>query len=90
MSDDVIRLALIGSEVMAAPRLVFHVGYISDRRVIKAASNVSPFPLPLSRRPAGQDCAAELSKNGASRWRWLQRVQANGSFSACMRAFFAS
>lgn len=38
--EDVIRLPLIGAEVIPSPRLVFHVGYISDRRVIKAAINV--------------------------------------------------
>lgn len=41
-----------------SPLLVFHVGYISDRRVIKAAINAWPFPLPLSYRPTGQDCAS--------------------------------
>lgn len=94
---------LIGSEVIAAPRLVFHVGYISDRRVIKAASNVSPFPLLLSWRPAGQDCTPELSKNVARVWfpppacvcvcaswrRWLNRAPANGSFPVSTEAFWS-
>lgn len=34
--------------------LVFHVGHISDRRVIKAAINARPFPVLLSYRPTGQ------------------------------------
>ena len=33
-----------------SPLLVFHVGHISDRRVIKAAINARPFPVPLSCR----------------------------------------
>lgn len=39
-------------------RLVFHVGYISDRRVIKAAINAWPFPLLLSCWPTRQDFAS--------------------------------
>lgn len=36
--------------------LVFHVCYITDRRVIKADDNVQPFPLLLSCRPTGRNC----------------------------------
>ncbi|MED6236212.1 hypothetical protein ATANTOWER_005934 [Ataeniobius toweri] len=46
-----------GAEVIPSPLLVFHVGYISDRRIIKAAVNAWPFPWPSSCRPLGQFCA---------------------------------
>lgn len=55
---DAIRLLLIEAEVFPSPLLVFHVGYIGDRRVIKADINARPFPLPLSCRPTGQGCAS--------------------------------
>lgn len=51
---DTIRLPLIEAEVIPLFILSFHVAYISDRRVIKAAINAWPFPLPLSCRPTGQ------------------------------------
>lgn len=53
---DTIRLPLIEASIRGIPLFIlsFHVAYISDRRVIKAAINAWPFPLPLSCRPTRQ------------------------------------
>lgn len=44
--------------------LEFHLGCISDRRVIKAAINAWPFPLPLSWGPTGQEWTLYTRQRG--------------------------